>query len=233
MKLLEGLDQLGHRPRLGAAAILPTSLAVVIQLYTKPRECAHAIGVWAAIGSAALVLGPVLGGALVGPFGWRAIFALNVPLIVLSLLAGLKFLPQVKTARAGRADLAGQLLGTVALAALVFALIDGSHSGFAQPAVVAAGGLAGIALLAFVKVELRQARPLVDLRWFRRPEFSGANAAAGLMNLGTLGDAVRAQPVPPGNSRSFTARDGPQPAATGVVYLALATQEAGIEKPLG
>src|SRR5207302_4531333 len=70
---------------LGAAAILPTSLAVVNQLYSDPQERPRAIGLWAGIGSSALVLGPVLGGVLVGPLGWRAIFALNVPLVALSL----------------------------------------------------------------------------------------------------------------------------------------------------
>src|SRR5262249_46124689 len=77
----------------GAAAILPTSLAVVNQLYTDPAERPRAIGVWAGIGSSALVLGPVLGGALVSPLGWRVIFALNVPLVAAALLGGAKLLP--------------------------------------------------------------------------------------------------------------------------------------------
>ncbi|HEY1854526.1 MAG TPA: MFS transporter [Solirubrobacterales bacterium] len=172
---------------LGAAAILPTSLAVVNQLYTDPEERPRAIGVWAGIGSSALVLGPVLGGLLVGPLGWRAIFALNVPLVAASLLAGVKLLPAGPTAAAERADVPGQLLGTVALVALVFALIEGGHSGFAAAPVIAAAVVALAALIAFVAVELRQRRPLLDVRWFARPEFSGANAGAGLMNLGTLG----------------------------------------------
>ena len=172
---------------LGAAAILPTSLAVVNQLYSDPQERPRAIGLWAGIGSSALVLGPVLGGVLVGPLGWRAIFALNVPLVALSLLAGAKLLPEGPSADAARADLPGQLLDTVALAALVFALIDGGHSGFGRAPVIAAALIAVSALIAFVTVELRQDRPLLDVRWFSRREFSGANAGAGLMNLGTLG----------------------------------------------
>lgn len=89
---------------LGAAAILPTSLAVVNQLFPDPEERPRAIGIWAGIGSSALVLGPVLGGLLVGPLGWRAIFALNVPLVVLSLLAGARMLPAGPTADRERAD---------------------------------------------------------------------------------------------------------------------------------
>ncbi len=172
---------------LGAAAILPTSLAIVSQLYPAPEERPQAIGVWAGVGSLALVLGPVLGGLLVGPLGWRSIFVLNVPLVVVSLFAAVKRLPPGPIARSADPDVPGQLLGTLALAALVLALIDGGHSGFGTPPVVAAAVVALLALASFVAVELRRRRPLVDVRWFSRPEFSGANAGAGLMNLGTLG----------------------------------------------
>jgi DHA2 family methylenomycin A resistance protein-like MFS transporter len=103
------------------------------------------------------------------------------------LFAGVKLLPAGPTARGERADLPGQMLGTLALVALVFALIDGGHSGFGTAPVIAAAALAGAAIAAFVAVELRRRRPLLDVRWFSRPEFSGANAGAGLMNLGTLG----------------------------------------------
>jgi MFS transporter, DHA2 family, methylenomycin A resistance protein len=172
---------------LGAAAILPTSLAVVNQLYPEPRERAPAIGVWAGLGSSALVAGPILGGLLVGPFGWRAIFALNVPLVALSLAGAVRYLPPGPRAEGERADLAGQVLGTTALTALVFALIEGGHAGFSGAPAIGAALLAAVALAAFVRVELRRRRPLLDVRWFRRPEFSGANLGAGCMNMGTLG----------------------------------------------
>ncbi len=172
---------------LGAAAILPTSLAVVNQLYTDPEERPRAIGIWAGIGSSALVLGPVLGGLLVGPLGWRAIFALNVPLVAVALLGGVRLLPPGPTADGERADVRGQLLGTLGLVALVFALIEGGHAGFATAPVIVAALVALASLTAFVAAELRRHRPLLDVRWFRRPEFSGANLGSGLMNLGTLG----------------------------------------------
>jgi len=65
----------------GAAAILPSSLAIVNQLFPDPTERPKAIGVWAGLGGSALVLGPVLGGVLVGPLGWRSIFWVNVPIV--------------------------------------------------------------------------------------------------------------------------------------------------------
>jgi MFS transporter, DHA2 family, methylenomycin A resistance protein len=172
---------------LGAAAILPSSLAIVNQLFPDPEERPKAIGVWAGLGGSALVLGPVLGGALVGPLGWRAIFWLNVPLVVGALAAGALTLPEGSKAEGARVDVAGQTLGTAALAALVLALIEGGKGGFASAPAVAGLAVALVAFVGFLAAEKRATRPLIDLGWFRRAEFSGANAGAGLMNLGTLG----------------------------------------------
>jgi DHA2 family methylenomycin A resistance protein-like MFS transporter len=191
---------------LGAAAILPSSLAIVNQLFPDAEERPRAIGIWAGLGGSALVLGPILGGILVGPLGWRAIFWLNVPLVVAALIGAVATLPAGSTAKGMRPDWAGQGLGTAALAGLVFALIEGGKSGFASGPAVAGIVATLVAFIGFVVVERRlsraaayeesvaapsgspsTARPLLDLSWFRRPEFCGANAGAGLMNLGTLG----------------------------------------------
>jgi DHA2 family methylenomycin A resistance protein-like MFS transporter len=172
---------------LGAAAILPSSLAIVNQLFPDPDERPKAIGVWAGLGGSALVLGPILGGLLVGPLGWRAIFWLNLPLVVAALVGGLLTLPEGSKAKGARPDWAGQALGTAALAALVFALIEGGKGGFASGPALGGVAVAVVAFVGFVISERRAARPLLDLGWFRRPEFTGANAGAGLMNLGTLG----------------------------------------------
>jgi MFS transporter, DHA2 family, methylenomycin A resistance protein len=172
---------------LGAAAILPSSLAIVNQLFPDPAERPRAIGIWAGLGGSALVLGPVLGGALVGPLGWRAIFWVNLPLVLGSIAAGLALLPEGPVARTARPDLPGQALGTAALAGLVFALIEGGRAGFDSAATLAGGVIALAALAGFIGVEQHSRRPLLDLNWFRREEFNGANAGSALMNLGTLG----------------------------------------------
>jgi DHA2 family methylenomycin A resistance protein-like MFS transporter len=185
---------------LGAAAILPSSLAIVNQLFPDPAERPRAIGVWAGLGGSALVLGPVLGGLLAASLGWRAIFWLNVPLVVAALAGGFVTLPEGPRAEGTRPDWAGQALGTTALAALVFALIEGGKGGFGAAPTIGGMAVAIMAFATFVAVERRLSRataagdgeeparrPLLDLAWFRRAEFCGANAGAGLMNLGTLG----------------------------------------------
>jgi DHA2 family methylenomycin A resistance protein-like MFS transporter len=172
---------------LGAAAILPSSLAIVNQLFPDPSERPKAIGVWAGLGGSALVLGPILGGVLVGPLGWRAIFWLNVPLVVAAIAGGLATLPEGSKAKTARPDWAGQALGTAALAALVFALIEGGKGSFASGPALGGIAVALVAFAGFLVAERRADRPLLDLGWFRRAEFTGANVGAGLMNLGTLG----------------------------------------------
>jgi DHA2 family methylenomycin A resistance protein-like MFS transporter len=185
---------------IGAAAILPSSLAIVNQLFPDDDERPQAIGVWAGLGGSALVLGPILGGLLVGPLGWRAIFWLNVPLVVAAVVGGSMLLPPGSRAKGARMDGAGQALGTAALAALVFGLIEGGKGGFASPPAVAGVAVALAASAGFLTAERRLSagaeatggaaeapRPLLDLSWFRRAEFCGANLGAGLMNLGTLG----------------------------------------------
>jgi MFS transporter, DHA2 family, methylenomycin A resistance protein len=172
---------------LGAAAILPTSLALVNELFRDPGERPRAIGAWAALGGSALVAGPVLGGILVSGLGWRAIFWLNVPLATLALLGALATLPRPAPTSARPLDLAGQLLGALALVAIVFGLIEGGHAGYGVPGVLACAAIAGCAGCAFLAVERRRREPMLDPGWFTRARFGAANAGAGLMNLGTLG----------------------------------------------
>ena len=110
-----------------------------------------------------------------------------MPLVVAALVGGFVTLPEGSRAKGARPDWAGQMLGTIALAALVFALIEGGKGGFGSGTALGGIGVAIVTSAGFVITERRAARPLLDLSWFRRPEFCGANAGAGLMNLGTLG----------------------------------------------
>jgi DHA2 family methylenomycin A resistance protein-like MFS transporter len=172
---------------LGAAAVLPTSLAIVNQLYTEPGIRERAIGIWVAVGSVGLIAGPLLGGVLVSGPGWRWVFWLNVPLAVLAALLGGALLPRSSQRRSHRPDVAGQVLGTLSLLALVFTIIEGTHDGWGATPVIAGAAALAVLLPAAAAVELRRRRPMLDLRWFRNPEFSAANGGAAAMNMGTLG----------------------------------------------
>jgi DHA2 family methylenomycin A resistance protein-like MFS transporter len=162
----------------GAALLLPGTLAVITRAYPGAGERARAIGIWAAVGALAAPAGQLVGGLLVQITGWPAVFWLNVPLVAAAVLATVLVVPADRGDRGRRADPAGTLLAVVTLGAFVYAAAEKS-----LPAVPL--GVAG--LVAFVLVERRVADPMVPLELFGRRRFSLANLAAFAMNAATLG----------------------------------------------
>ena len=152
--------------------------------------------------------GPLLGGALTSWLGWRAVFWASVPVCVAALL-GLRFVADSRAAAHHRLDVAGQIAGTVCLAALVGALIDGPPSAPVGLAVSAG------ALCVLIAVERRAAWPMLDPRYFRDRGFTVFNLGAGLMNLGVLGSLFVL-------SLLLQHDDGLSPAAAGVRIIPLA-----------
>jgi len=172
---------------LGAAAILPTSLAIINHAFAGSEERARAIGFWAALGSLALVAGPLAGGVLVDAISWRAIFWLNLPLVVVALTLTLALVEESSDPSGRSIDVRGQLFAIGVLAGLVFCLIEGGRLGWGVPPVVSAAVVAVLCAIVFIRTELRRRDPMLQLEYFENPTFSAANAGSGLMNLGTLG----------------------------------------------
>jgi DHA2 family methylenomycin A resistance protein-like MFS transporter len=170
----------------GAALMLPGTLAVVMRAFPDERAQARAIGAWAGIGSLALAAGPLLGGALTQGLGWRAVFLVNVPIVLVAEVLAWRVVPAGAARAGGRLDRAGAALGGALLACVTFAFIQGGRSG-ADPLVVGAALLALMLAAAFLMVERRSSHPMLPLGLFRRPAFTTANAVAGTMNLATLG----------------------------------------------
>ncbi|SCG19586.1 drug resistance transporter, EmrB/QacA subfamily [Micromonospora echinofusca] len=149
----------------GGALLTPGSLSV-LQASFHPDDRGRAIGAWSGLSGVSTALGPFLGGWLIDALSWRWIFFLNLPLAVLVLLATLRWVPESRdkaasrTGTAGRGrrrfDVAGALLGALALAGVTYALIDAPVRGFDSVPVLAAA-LAGVAgAVAFVLVERRR-----------------------------------------------------------------------------
>jgi len=172
----------------GAALLLPGTLAIITHAFGEGREQAKAIGIWAGIGSLALPAGPLLGGALIAGFGWRAIFLINVPIVVLAVVAA-AILVRESTDRQGRSlDVVGVVFGVLALAAITFAFIGAGHSDARSAGVIGATAAAVLLLAGFVVVERSRGEDaMLPLALFRRPVFTVANVAAATMNLCTLG----------------------------------------------
>ncbi len=162
----------------GAALMLPGTLAVITHANPDARRRARAIGAWAAIGGIALPAGPVLGGALIQAFGWRAIFFVNLPVCAVALAGAARTVRESRDRSPMPLDPAGLALGVATLALLTYALIAG---------VLAAGVAALLTGAAFVAVERGRKHPMLALELFGHRDFTVANGVAGTMNLVTLG----------------------------------------------
>ncbi|MFD8696377.1 MFS transporter [Kitasatospora purpeofusca] len=162
----------------GASMLSPVALAIVVNAMPDPRERARAIGVWASVFGLSMAAGPVTGGALVAALGWRSVFWVNVPVVLVAVLLSARFVPESRAPRARRPDLPGQLLLTLAVCATVAVLIEGPRIGWGSPWALAGYAAAAAATAAFVLAERRREEPLMDLALFRRPAFSTAALGA-------------------------------------------------------
>ncbi|MFE9251194.1 MFS transporter [Streptomyces sp. NPDC007088] len=169
----------------GAAVMMPASLALVRQAYDDPSLRARGIAWWTAGGGAAVAAGPVVGGALTTGLGWRWIFFINLPVGVVALVGMLR---APRSAR-GQApmDPVGQVTAVLALAALVFAVINGGSSGWTDAATVAGFVVAVIAAAVFLAAESRQSNPAVPLSLFRNPAVAVCTSTGLALNLGYYG----------------------------------------------
>lgn len=145
---------------LGAAGLLPATLALVPHLFRAGPRRERATVVWVGIGAAAMAIGPFVGGMLIDAFGWRSIFLINLPVgVVGGLLVwiGVSETPR----RFSRVDHAGQVLAAAALGLITAGLIDGGSAGWASPVTLGLLGLGAAAAVAFVVVENHVAAPLL------------------------------------------------------------------------
>ncbi len=163
---------------LGAAASEPGTLSMIRHVYTEYHSRNRALGVWAAVSGLSLALGPVIGGALVGVWDFRAIFWFDVTFGLVALAAAIRFLPENADPDPRRIDIAGGVFGAAALAALIFAVIDAETAGFASPVVIILFILSAAAAAAFLWRESRAARPLLDLAFLRVARFATPNIVA-------------------------------------------------------
>ncbi|MEU8763974.1 MFS transporter [Streptomyces sp. NPDC048659] len=153
----------------GGSMLNPVAMSIITNTFTDPAERARAIGVWGGVVGVSMAAGPLVGGLLVESVGWRAIFWVNLPIGLTALLLTLRYVPESRAPRPRRPDPVGQVLVTLLLASLTYAIIETSPV-FAG---VAAGALAGILFY-----EPRRHEPLIDLRFFRSAPFSGATVIA-------------------------------------------------------
>jgi DHA2 family multidrug resistance protein-like MFS transporter len=171
---------------LGSAVIMPLSGAVLTVLFGE-KERGRALSVWLTASALGIPLGPLLGGWLLDNFRWGSVFLINVPLVLVAVLAVTLYVPESHGDRARRFDLPGVLLSAAGLTTLTYGIIAAGDHGWGAarsliPLVVGAG-----ALILFVAWQRRAAQPLVDLGLFRSRAFTGGAVLATLASFGMLG----------------------------------------------
>src|SRR5215470_2181638 len=172
---------------IGAAAVVPCSLALIADRYPEPAARARALGIWGGVSGIGLTAGPVMGGWLVAALGWRSVFLGVVPVSAVSMALIAARTAETPRHAATRPDLRGQLLAVASLVALTVSLTMTSTLGWSSPLVL---GLLAVAVAlgaCFVVAEHRVSEPMLPPALFRSSAFSGATGVGLLFNFGLYG----------------------------------------------
>jgi EmrB/QacA subfamily drug resistance transporter len=209
---------------LGGAAMFATTVALVNNSY-EGRDRGTAFAVWGGVAGAAAALGPIIGGALT-ELHWRWIFLINLPVCAMAVVLTMAVVRESRQPEAPRPDVAGIALFTVGSGALMWGLVHGSVGGWGRPDVWGPLVAAVLFLTAWVLVECRQPAPMLDVRLFRRRNFSGIMLGAVLMNfsafLALLYGTVWLQSI-----------EGLSPLQAGLVYFPMSAVTFGVSICIG
>jgi len=169
---------------LGAAALLPSSLALLLGAYPDSRR-AQVVALWGGIGALAVATGPSLGALLITGFGWRSAFVVNLPVGLVAWAVGRRVLPATPAgATRSSPDYLGVLLLAGSLAALVLAISEGPDWGWTSPGFLVALTASAVVLAVFLRRSAHHREPVLDLTLFRSRTFAVANLATLLYAMG-------------------------------------------------
>ncbi len=171
----------------GASAMLPATLALIRVGFSDERERALAISVWACLSLVGAILGPLLGGWLLGHFHWGALFLVNVPIIAVAWLGTWFVAPEQRNPNADPWDLPSSVLALLTLSSLVLAIKTATHPPIDLGLLGAALTTGLVAGLAFVRRQRRLPHPLLDFSLFRNPAFAAGVLGAVSVTFTTGG----------------------------------------------
>lgn len=197
---------------LGAAVLVPNSLALLNHAYPDEKPRGRAVGIWAAGASLALTAGPLVGGGLIALVGWRSIFLVNLPIGLAGLWLSWKYATETAANRQREVDLPGQVTAIAALGCLAGAIIEGGALGWSNGFVLAAF-VASVALAAlFILLERRAEQPMLPLSLFSHRLFALTSLVGLLVNIAFYGLIFVF-------SLYFQRINGLSPVATGLMFV--------------
>jgi EmrB/QacA subfamily drug resistance transporter len=171
----------------GGAFIMPSTLSVLTNVFTSPVERGRAIGVWAGVSAVGIGIGPITGGLLLAHFWWGSVFLVNVPIVILGLVAGWYLVPESRDPSAPKLDPLGSVLSIAGLTSLLWAVIEAPSHGWTSPEILAGFAIGVVVLGAFLAWELTYSSPMLNLHFFQNPRFTVACGAITLTFLALFG----------------------------------------------
>jgi EmrB/QacA subfamily drug resistance transporter len=164
----------------GGALIMPSTLSVIANIFPRD-ERGRAIAIWAGVSGLGIGLGPIVGGALLEGFDWSSVFWLNVPIVVVALVAGWFLVPESRDPEQPALDLPGAAFSIAAVTALVYGIIQAPSAGWTDVSTLAWFGAAVLLLGLFAWRETHTTQPMLDFSLLRRARFAWGAAAIGLV----------------------------------------------------
>lgn len=171
---------------IGAACIMPSTLSILTQVFTDPRQRVRAIGTWAAVSGAAIAVGPILGGVLLEVSTWHAVFLINPPLALIVGLLTLRLIPESADPARPRVDVLGAALSTAGVIAFIVTVIELPEAGI-DPVTVTSSIASVVLLVGFVLWERRAPNPLLPMSLFRNRVFTVSAICVGLVYFALMG----------------------------------------------
>jgi MFS transporter, DHA2 family, methylenomycin A resistance protein len=197
---------------LGAAILVPNSLALLSHAYPEEKQRGRAVGIWAAGASLALISGPLVGGGLIALVGWRSIFLVNLPIGLAGLWLSWRYASETTRSPQREIDLPGQIAAIAALGCLAGAIIEGGSLGWNDPVVVAGFAASAVMAALFILQELRAPQPMLPLSLFGHRLFALTSMIGLLVNVAFYGLIFVF-------SLYFQRVNGLSPFATGLAFL--------------
>lgn len=171
----------------GAATMMPATLAIIRVMFTDQKERTLAIGIWASIAAGGAAFGPVVGGLLLEYFWWGSVFLINVPVVLVALVLTAWLIPAQPGNPDSPWDLVGSLQIMLALTSIALAVKELARADRSWPLILAALLVGAMAACVFVYRQRRSAQPLVDFSLFENPRFSGGVMACIVASVALVG----------------------------------------------
>jgi MFS transporter, DHA2 family, methylenomycin A resistance protein len=172
---------------LGAAILVPNSLALLSHAYPDEKDRGRAVGIWAAGASVALISGPLIGGGLIAIVGWRSIFLVNLPIGLAGLWLSWRYASETTRSPQREIDLPGQLAAIAFLGCVAAAIIEGGTLGWSSVFVIGAFVASAALAVLFVLQEGRARQPMLPLSLFRHRLFALTSLVGLLANIAVYG----------------------------------------------